>query len=291
MLNNIYGVDIDQQAVEVSQLSLYLKLLENETLGSTAASLRAESGETVLPPLNKNIQCGNSLVGPDFYQGVQEEMALYENKKEEVREINPFDWKARFYDKMKDGAYSTGSGQGFDAIIGNPPYVLIGADKPDEKSYFRDKYSFNIYKTNTYILFLEKGLSLLKKQGLLGYIIPKSLVFNTFFNETRRLLLSRYSILKIVEIREKVFLNAEVGDSILFFASVTNSSSKNMLNYYCVKNVFPVFSILNHHKNSQQNLLKNIAAKFYEDDIKIKVATKRLDEIAVISNGLYPSVA
>ena len=109
MLNNIYGVDIDQQAVEVSQLSLYLKLLENETLGSTAASLRAEAGETVLPSLNKNIQCGNSLIGPDFYEGVQEEMALYENNKEEVREINPFDWKARFSDIMRNG--------GFDAVI------------------------------------------------------------------------------------------------------------------------------------------------------------------------------
>ena len=163
LLNNIYGVDIDQQAVEVSQLSLYLKLLENETLGTTAASLRAETGETVLPSLNRNIQCGNSLIEPDFYVGVQEEMALYENKKEEVREINSFDWQAGFPEIMRSG--------GFDAVIGNPPY---GADfDEEEKEYIRRKYKTYKYRFDSYIYFIEKAITKVKNSGYVSYITPE----------------------------------------------------------------------------------------------------------------------
>ena len=199
MLNNIYGVDIDQQAVEVSQLSLYLKLLENETLGSTAASLRAESGETVLPPLNKNIQCGNSLVEPDFYQGVQEEMALYENKKEEVREINPFDWNARFSDIMKNG--------GFDAVIGNPPYVrqeMLG----EFKAYFERKYKVFHGMADLYTYFFERGVSLLNNNGLFSIIVANKWMRANYGEPLRRWLKDR-AVHEIIDFGDlQVFQNA-----------------------------------------------------------------------------------
>jgi adenine-specific DNA-methyltransferase len=65
-VNNIYGVDIDNQAVEVAQLSLYLKLLQDETPASARGNTRMEFHETLLPSLNKNIVCGNSLIGTDI---------------------------------------------------------------------------------------------------------------------------------------------------------------------------------------------------------------------------------
>jgi N-6 DNA Methylase./Eco57I restriction endonuclease. len=208
LLNNIYGVDIDQQAVEVSQLSLYLKLLENETLGSTAASLRAESGETVLPPLNKNIQCGNSLVGPDFYEGVQEEIALYENKKEEVREINSFDWNARFSEIMKDGAHSTGSGQGFDAIIGNPPYVrqeMLG----EFKAYFERKYKVFAGTADLYVYFFERAHKILKNGGLFGMICSNKFMRANYGKSLRDFLSTETQLLQIIDFGElPVFENA-----------------------------------------------------------------------------------
>ena len=76
MLNNIYGVDIDTQAVEVTKLSLLLKVLEDET-GETLNPQRKLFHERALPNLGGNIKCGNSLIGPDFYDGKQMNHAGY----------------------------------------------------------------------------------------------------------------------------------------------------------------------------------------------------------------------
>jgi type I restriction-modification system DNA methylase subunit len=122
LVNNIYGVDIDSQAVEVTKLSLLLKVLEGEseeTIGKTLKLFR----ERALPDLGNNIKCGNSLIGPDFYQNRQ--MSLLDD--EERYRINVFDWNAEFPGIMKSGC--------FDAVIGNPPW---GADFSEpELAYLR----------------------------------------------------------------------------------------------------------------------------------------------------------
>ena len=91
LLTNIYGVDIDPQAVEVTKLSLLLKVLE----GESAEALRKQRlifHERALPDLGSNIKCGNSLIGPDFYEGRQAELF----DEEEQYRINAFDWQAEF---------------------------------------------------------------------------------------------------------------------------------------------------------------------------------------------------
>jgi len=87
LLDNIYGVDIDTQAVETTKLSLLLKVLEGETQQSLQPVMRMFQ-ERALPDLGENIKCGNSLIGPDFYQ--QQQMALFDE--EERYRINVFDW-------------------------------------------------------------------------------------------------------------------------------------------------------------------------------------------------------
>ena len=87
LVDHIYGVDIDPQAVEVTKLSLLLKVLEGEneqTIGKQLSLFQ----ERALPDLGRNIQCGNSLIGPDFYQGKQ---ASFLDMEEQYR-INAFDW-------------------------------------------------------------------------------------------------------------------------------------------------------------------------------------------------------
>ena len=112
LLDHIYGVDIDPQAVEVTKLSLLLKVLEGESEQTLNPQL-ALFPDRVLPDLANNIKCGNSLIGPDFYDGKQ--MALLDD--ETAQRINVFDWQAEFPQVFADG--------GFDVIIGNPPYIRI----------------------------------------------------------------------------------------------------------------------------------------------------------------------
>ena len=277
LLGNIYGVDIDPQAVEVTKLSLLLKVLEGEDEQTITRQL-ALFQKRVLPDLGNNIKCGNSLIGPDFWEGRQ--LALMED--DEMLRINAFDWEVEFAEIMEAG--------GFDAVIGNPPYALIGSDKPDEQAYFMSgRFAMTAYKINTYILFLEKGLGLLGSLGAtLGFIIPKSLVFNAYFDRTRTILLDTYAIPEIVEIQEKVFEDAEVGDSILFFAQQSNHPKKNLLAYYKVKNVFPRFELLDQFEAEQNDLLQTSQALFFTKPFEIRVQTKSLKEIAIVSNGLNP---
>jgi len=91
LLNNIFGVDIDGQAVEVTKLSLLLKVLEGENQDTLDRQLSLFH-ERALPDLSSNIKCGNSLIGPEFYE--HQQMTLMDD--DERRRINVFDWHAAF---------------------------------------------------------------------------------------------------------------------------------------------------------------------------------------------------
>jgi len=157
LINNIYGVDIDTQAVEVTKLSLLLKVLEGEDEQSIGKQMSLFQ-ERVLPDLENNIKCGNSLIGPDFYD--HQQMNLLED--EEIFRVNAFDWQTEFADIMSDG--------GFDAVIGNPPYVRqegLGDIKP----YFLKKYNTYHGIADLYVYFIEKSISLLSPNGLFSIIV------------------------------------------------------------------------------------------------------------------------
>ena len=118
LVHNIFGVDIDSQAVEVTKLSLLLKVLEGESRETLESQFRLFH-ERALPDLGGNVKCGNSLVGPDYYAGRQREMF----DEEEMYRVNAFDWRAEFPEILK------GRNPGFDAVIGNPPYVRMESFK------------------------------------------------------------------------------------------------------------------------------------------------------------------
>jgi len=188
---NLCGVDIDPQAVEITMMSLYLKALEGE-------KSQLPPKQSLLPELKYNVICGNSLIGPDIYQ----QGTLFAD--EERERINAFDWNsdvAGFGEIMKQG--------GFHCVIGNPPY---GADYNDaEKKYFQSKYIYKKGKPETYIYFLEQGVLLLTKGGMLGYITPNAWLTNYYGVQLRRFLFQHCRLEHLVDLEPtRVFQGAVV---------------------------------------------------------------------------------
>jgi hypothetical protein len=146
MLNNLYGVDIMPEAIEICKLRLFLKLI---------AQLADLSVLNLLPNLDSNLRVGNSLVGFG-----QKEAA--KNNPQELETQQPFHWFLEFPNVMQHG--------GFDVIIGNPPYVEYSKVKKD--------YQIEGYETekcgNLYAFMMERALKLKNKHGWCGMIVPLS---------------------------------------------------------------------------------------------------------------------
>jgi len=193
LLNNIYGVDIDPNAVEVTKLSLLLKAMEGETEETIYQQLKLFN-ERALPDLDNKIKCGNSLIGLDFFNS---SLQLDKVKRKELeRNLKPFDWNAAFPTIFKEG--------GFDAVIGNPPWVSLsgkfGNDILDEDAlkYLIVKYNGNTYRPNLYEYFIHKGLELVKPRGYFSFIVPDRLGFNEQFIPLRKKILENYCVEELI---------------------------------------------------------------------------------------------
>ena len=181
LLNNIFGVDIDTNAVEVTKLSLLLKCMEGETQASISHQMTMFH-ERVLPTLDDNIKSGNSLIDTDFYDGMIE----FEDRK-----IKPFSWKKEFPTIFNNG--------GFDAVIGNPPYDVLEKERLGEinphialQNYILRNNSFKNAlggKLNLYRFFVVKTIQLAKLNGRFGLIIPSSILADKSCTSTRKFLL------------------------------------------------------------------------------------------------------
>jgi hypothetical protein len=187
LTQNIYGVDLDAAAVEVTQLSLYLKMLENEnrtTLQRQRELLADEDDIALLPPLQDNIKCGNSLIASDFSM-----------MPEDLVRVHAFDWPVQFQSIMRAG--------GFDAVIGNPPWVSLTGKfgneicSSDEISYLTNRYKANTYMPNLYEYFVWQGFNLTKSNGRFSFIVPDRLGFNAQFVDLRKCFLTEASITKL----------------------------------------------------------------------------------------------
>ena len=167
--NNIYGVDLDQNAVEVSKLSLLLKMLEHESDATGMQTLMFSAGERILPDLSGNIKWGNSLIGSDFFRGPQ--AGLFADE-EAMQRVKAFDWdsEAGFGEIMRAG--------GFDAVIGNPPYVdseWMTLYHPNERAYCTSKYAAASGNWDLFCVFIDKALSLCRDNGISSLIVPNKL--------------------------------------------------------------------------------------------------------------------
>ena len=267
LLNNIYGVDIDTNAVEVTKLSLLLKCMEGETQASIANQMTMFN-ERVLPTLDENIKSGNSLIDMDYYDN-QLDFG-------EERKIKPFSWNKAFPSVFKNG--------GFDAVIGNPPYVDSRINEETSKLYWKEHYKSSKYgKTNTYEIFIEKGMQLLKKDRKLGYIIPIVLLNVSACKGLREVIIKDFRISEIAYTEFSVFENENVDTMVILIDNASSKSNQqitiNKFNNY-FKDIIETNFIL-------QNDIKEIDE--YKISVKsIVIQNKILENIDItkISNEL-----
>ncbi len=223
LLDHLYGVDIDPQAVEVTKLSLLLKALEGETEETLSTQMRFFQ-ERALPDLSHNIRCGNSLIGPEFYDGQQ--LMLFDV--DEQYRINAFDWRAAFPEvftspptPLLGGEGRKKGGGGFDAIIGNPPYIRIQTLKewaPREVEFYKQRYAAaSKGNYDIYVVFVEQALGLLNERGRLGFILPHKF-FNAQYGEPlRRIIAEGRHLEQIIHFGDQqVFANATTYTCLLF---------------------------------------------------------------------------
>lgn len=246
--NNIFGVDLNKESVEITKLSLWLKTADkNKTLAS----------------LENNIKCGNSLIDDPEIAG---EMA--------------FDWEKKFPQVFENG--------GFDIVVGNPPYVFARDNFSEiEKSYYIKNYVSSNYQINTYILFMEKSFKLLKNKGYASMIVPNSWLMMYSGKGIREYILEKIKLLEIVNLAGHSFENVNV-ETVIYFGYkekgefVTRvllnkgkefiySHSKNSINFINEEEkLFKVFS---------DECSEEINKKIFKNSIA-------LDEIVEIKAGL-----
>ncbi len=206
--DNVYGVDIDAQAVEVTQLSLYLKMLENENRTTLQRQRELFSKDTaLLPSLENNIKCGNSLISSDFSV-----------MSEDLVRVRAFDWPVQFKDIMKEG--------GFDAVVGNPPYGALLAE--DESDYLRSNYHSAEYQIDTYPVFAERAHALLKMNSYFGVIIPSAWVAAKFNINFRQMLCQSLPPVNLAIAPKGVFADATVETVVMICIKSCATSSQSI---------------------------------------------------------------
>ena len=187
--NNLFGVDINEESVEIAQLALWLR---------TAKPHRK------LSALNQNIKCGNTLISDPAVAGEK-----------------AFDWQTEFPQVFERG--------GFDVVIGNPPYVnaieLKKSYSTEEYNYLKNNYTTAKGTVDLYIYFFEKGLAMLKSNGVLAYITPNRFLSASYGTALRQLIINNYSFYQLIDYSDKkVFEDASTYPVITMLQNGKNES-------------------------------------------------------------------
>ena len=213
LLNNICGVDLDAQAVEVTQFSLFLRLLQDETTVSAHQYLldfqHVAQMKKLLPDLSKNIVCGNSLIGRDILDG-----KLFPS--DEERKLNPVNFEEAFPEVMKRG--------GFDAIVGNPPYIQLSMEafrNENTNRYLKETYKFSGGRLNTFVFFIERARQKTREGGRFSYIVPNTVLSQEYYADLRQKLIQHTDINAIAIPDGQIFKDAVVETVVLVLTKHT----------------------------------------------------------------------
>ncbi|MBI5302442.1 MAG: N-6 DNA methylase [Chloroflexi bacterium] len=294
LLNNLFGVDIDPQAVEVTRLSLSLKALE-DTRSDEAHYERTLFNQTLLPDLSANIKCGNSLIGTDYLV----------TSDEELRRVKPFDWASGFsqvFGSDRPGrsleTFQVSDARGFDAVIGNPPYIRVRIFKefyPEQIKHLESHYVCATHVWDIYLLFYERALQIARSGGRVGFIVPIQTLHQPNCESLRKLLLSETSIESIADLSKlKIFEGAIIKNCILVCERTTTKDhtidlfSPNSPAELFEKpvNIWPQQKAMENDGHSLKLDLMSPKRKLCE---KLESRSWRLDELCYVTFGLRSS--
>jgi type I restriction-modification system DNA methylase subunit len=323
--NNIFGVDINEESVEIAKLSLWL---------------RTAKKDRKLSDLNNNIKCGNSLIDnkeiagdkafnwykefpqvfgeykedeviivekpeekPDYLKLIKETTLEAKQKAEKAIELSTeaVELTKKVYEyaekietiKEPNAVYKNEINNGFDVIIGNPPYVDIKALEPKIVKELFNCYSTAENRINLYSLFIEKAYRLLKKNGILSFINPNSILTNSSYFKLRSLLINDLS--RIIKLPDDVFPDAKV-ETIIFQAQKNSNVefTETILYKRADKITFIDNNLIVKQPKTNWKTDININYNIYSTDISSKIIEKcekdsiQLTEIADFTLGITP---
>ena len=250
--HNLFGVDINEESVEIAQLALWLR---------TAQPRRK------LNTLNENIKCGNSLISDPAIAGDK-----------------AFNWQEEFPQVFAKG--------GFDVVIGNPPYVFAREKvSEEEKNYYTYKYESAKYQVNTYIIFMEQAMLLAKKNGVIGLIVPNSWLMTYSGEALRKLFIEKASVDKIVNLYGKSFEDASV-ETVITVIENKEANSDQVIEIFKANENSKSFDFLHSKMQKDFSKNKGYEFLVFQDNEsesiieKIQQDCKGLDEVACVKAGL-----
>lgn len=250
--NNLFGVDINEESVEIAQLALWL---------------RTAKPQRKLSSLSENIKCGNSLIS---------DPAIADDKS--------FDWEKEFPQVFAKS--------GFDIVIGNPPYVFARDNMSDMvKDFYEREYISAKYQINTYIIFMELSVRLCKKNGLIGLIIPNSWLMTYSGESLRRFLVDNVTVDKIVNLYGKSFDDANV-ETVISIFQYKKSDNNHLIEIFKTEETKKTFDFLHSKLQNEFIKNEKCEFFVFKDENsvniieKIKINSRGLDEVASVKAGL-----
>ncbi len=300
--NNIYGVDINEESVEIAKLSLWLRT--------------AQRGRP-LSDLSGNIKCGNSLIDdpeiagskafdwekefphvfnpkikeknyqkapeikPDYVSLIKEKTQKAEKLAKEALEISKQIYK--YAEKIKQANetqqnYGIKGQGGFDVVLGNPPYV------GQTKSSIYENYKWN---SDLYLMFFEKIFkgNVLKKEGIFSFITPRFFAVNKNCADFRNFILTKVNLINLVETAPFAEAETECLISVIKYSEpdldIIVEEDKN--NDFRQINIIKKKNCLSNDYNEIQTFLKENTISILNKILKSSV---KLKEISLSKRGM-----
>lgn len=231
-------------------LKLELKNKQSEFLKTPYATRKIELKKEIEDIIINIVKAKFEIKAKEGKLNLHEMEDKIRNFAQNTENRNFFPWKLFFSDAFDNG--------GFDIVIGNPPYITLALGKgqdyftKEEVNLYKKLYPNSVeYKGNTYAIFYDKAIDLIKNNGCVSYITPNTLLLSNSYKNLRKLILNKTKIINLVNFKKTVFESAETGGDLILLLQQSNAND-NTLKIVCVDD----FKTNKNLESYKQNILK-----------------------------------